>query len=207
MSATDSSLQLASSAPVRPRGTRLASTIARIACGALSVLAVTVAAGATYEAIAGAGDASAYRPTGRLVDVGGYDLHLDCRGRGAPAVVMDAGLGGSSLDWALVQPDLARTTQVCTYDRAGMGWSDPGPQPRSPAHLAEELNVLLHNAGVPGPYVLVGHSLAGKTIRMFASAHPDDEAGMVLGDARSEVIDATAEGNAFDSDLEAIAAQ
>jgi len=105
-------------------------------------------------------------------------------------VVMDAGLGGSSLDWNLVQEEAASTTRVCSYDRAGMGWSDVSPLPRNPGQIAEELHTLLINAGVPGPYVLVGHSLAGKNIRMFASAHPDDVAGMVLVDARSEHVDA-----------------
>jgi pimeloyl-ACP methyl ester carboxylesterase len=156
--------------------------------------------------IAGTGDAAAYSPAGRLVDVGGYKLHLDCRGQGSPTVVMDAGLGGSSLDWILVQPELARTTQVCTYDRAGMGWSDPGPRPRSPANLAEELHALLQNGGVPGPYVLVGHSLAGKNIRMFAAAHPHEVVGMVLVDARSELVEANSDMSVFTVAIDAQAA-
>ena len=148
----------------------------------------------------GSGDPTTYPPAGRLVDVGGYRLHLDCRGEGSPTVVMDAGLGGASLDWSLVQPQIATTTRVCTYDRAGMGWSEPGPLPRTPGQIAGELRMLLTNAGVPGPYVLVGHSLAGKNIRMFASGYPDDVAGMVLVDARSELVDRLtpkAEADAF----------
>ena len=184
----------------RKRGSRALRTLIRAAGGTLTALAVVAALGATYETIAGSGDLTTYPPAGRLVDIGGYRMHLDCRGEGSPTVVMDAGLGGSSLDWSLVQPQLATTTQVCTYDRAGMGWSDPSPLPRTPGHIADELHTLLANAGVHGPFVLVGHSLAGKNIRMFASAHPDDVAGMVLVDARSEYVDALitkAEADAF----------
>ena len=179
---------------------RVLRTLVRAAGGTVAAIAVVAALGATYETIAGSQDLSSYPPAGRLVDVGGYRMHLDCRGEGSPTVVMDAGLGGSSLDWSLVQPRLATTTQVCTYDRAGMGWSDPGPLPRTPGHLADELHTLLTNAVVPGPYVLVGHSLAGKNIRMFASAYPDDVVGMVLVDARSELVDRLtpkAEADAF----------
>jgi pimeloyl-ACP methyl ester carboxylesterase len=95
-----------------------------------------------------------------------------------------------SLDWSLVQPALGQTTQVCVYDRAGMGWSDPGPQPRTPRQIARELHTLLHNAGIPGPYVLAGHSVGGKNVRMFALQYPDEVAGMVLVDARNESVDA-----------------
>ncbi|MBN9316620.1 MAG: alpha/beta hydrolase [Devosia sp.] len=175
-------------------------TLIRAAGTSLAMVAAVAAFGATYEIVAGSTDQSTYPPAGRLVDVGGYRMHLDCRGEGSPTVVMDAGLGGSSLDWSLVQADVALTTRVCSYDRAGMGWSDASPQPRTPGHIAEELHSLLRMAGVPGPYVLVGHSLAGKNIRMLASAHPDEVAGMVLVDARSEHVDALtprAEADAF----------
>jgi pimeloyl-ACP methyl ester carboxylesterase len=191
--------------PARRRGARL-QKVARSAGVALCVLGMVVGTGAAYEQMASTGDAAAYPPSGRLVDVGGYELHLDCRGEGSPTVVMDAGLGGSSLDWILVQPDLSRTERVCTYDRAGMGWSEPGPQPRSPANLAAELHMLLEKGGIPGPYVLVGHSLAGKNIRMFAAAHPQDVAGMVLVDARSEVVEASSDPTAFAAALDAQAA-
>lgn len=155
--------------------------------GTLAVLALV---GAIYEAIAAAGDARRYPAPGQLVDVGGYRLHIHCVGTGSPTVVLDAGLSGSSLDWNLVQPELGRTTRVCTYDRAGMGWSDPGPQPRTPSRIADELHTLLSKAGIAGPYVLVGHSLAGKNVRLFAQRHPDEVAGMVLIDARGEYVDA-----------------
>ena len=155
---------------------------------AIAGLAALVASGALYEAIASLSD-SGSAVSGQLIDVGGHRLYLDCEGAGSPAIVMDAGLGGSSLDWLLVQPELARSTTVCTYDRAGMGLSDPGPKPRSPGRNADELHRLLEAGGVEGPYVLVGHSLAGKNLRMFAAAHPEEVAGLVLVDARSERID------------------
>lgn len=184
-----------------------AALTARIACSALGLLGILAATGAAYEQVAAAGDATAYPAPGRLVDVGGYRLHLDCRGEGSPTIVMDAGLGKSSLDWTLIQPQLAHTTKVCTYDRAGMGWSDPGPAPRTPSRIASELHVLLHNAGVAGPYLLVGHSLAGKNMRLFANDYPAEIAGMVLIDARSEVVEANADQPAFAAALEAQATQ
>ena len=156
----------------------------------VGLIAVLALAGASYEAIAAAGDARRYPAPGQLVDIGGFRLHIQCVGTGSPTVVLDAGLSGSSLDWSLVQPELGRTTRVCAYDRAGMGWSDPGPQPRSPRQIADELHTLLTNAGITGPYVLVGHSLAGKNVRLFALSHPEQVAGMVLVDARSEYVDA-----------------
>jgi pimeloyl-ACP methyl ester carboxylesterase len=155
--------------------------------GTLAVLALV---GAGYEAVAASGDAHRYPMPGLLVDIGGYRLHLHCVGAGSPTIVLDAGLGGSSLDWNLVQPELGRITRVCAYDRAGMGWSDTGPQPRTPSQLADELHTLLTNAGLAGPYVLVGHSLAGKNMRLFAQRHPDEVVGMVLIDARGEYVDA-----------------
>jgi len=108
---------------------------------------------------------------------------------GSPTVVMDAGLGGASLDWSLVQPALQATTRVCVYDRAGMGYSEPVLGPRTPSRLATELHALLATAGESGPYIMVGHSLAGKNVRLFAATFPNETWGMVLVDARSEMID------------------
>src|SRR5688500_18438562 len=164
------------------RGRRVLRGFGRGITVILALIVGLAAAGASYEAIAAGGDAKAYPPPGRLVDVGGYRLHIQCVGAGSPTVVLDAGLGGSSLDWNLVQPELGRSTRVCAYDRAGMGWSDPSPQPRTPRQIADELHTLLTNAGIAEPYVLVGHSLAGKNVRLFRIAHPDQVAGMVLVD-------------------------
>ena len=125
-------------------------------------------------------------PVGQLVDVGGYRLHLDCRGEGSPAVVLEAGQGDFGLTWALVQPQIAEFARVCAYDRAGLGWSDPSPRPRTVEVMVDELRTLLLKAGVPGPYVLVGHSFGALIVRLFAHEHPADVAGMVLVDPAHE---------------------
>ena len=125
-------------------------------------------------------------PPGDFVQVGDHRLHLYCAGEGSPAVVFDSGLGSSSLDWARVQPDVARLTRACVYDRAGYGWSDPGPNPRDSATIARELQELLGHGRVAPPYVLVGHSFGGFNVRLFASEHPDETAALVLIDSSHE---------------------
>jgi len=125
-------------------------------------------------------------PPGDFVQVGDHRLHLYCLGEGSPAVVFDSGLGSSSLDWARVQPEVARLTRACVYDRAGYGWSDPGPNPRDSATIARELQELLGHGGVAPPYVLVGHSFGGFNVRLFASEHPDETAALVLIDSSHE---------------------
>jgi len=113
------------------------------------------------------------------VSIGTHRLHIRCDGNGAPPVVFDAALGGSSLSWSLVQPAVARFTRACSYDRAGFGWSDAGPLPRTAGDIADELHQLLR-AAVPPPYVLVGHSYGGLVMRLYASRHRNDVAGLVL---------------------------
>ncbi len=120
---------------------------------------------------------------GRLVDIGGYRLHLHCVGEGSPTVIMDTGLGGTSLEWVGVQRRLARQVTACTFDRAGYGWSDPGPGRRTSSRTADELYLLLRNAGVDGPYVLVAHSFGGYNMQLFATRYPYLAAGLVLVDA------------------------
>jgi pimeloyl-ACP methyl ester carboxylesterase len=178
-----------SSPQLRRRRNRLVFWTVRILLGLLALIVLLALGGATYEAIMAARDGKRYPPPGQLVDVGGYRLHLHCIGQGSPTVVLDAGLGAFSLDWGAVQPEIATSTRVCTYDGAGLGWSDPGPTPRSPQQFASELHALLTKGGVEGPYVLVAHSISGKTARLFASQHPDEVAGMVLVDARHEHVD------------------
>jgi pimeloyl-ACP methyl ester carboxylesterase len=136
--------------------------------------------GAGYQAVATRADARSYPPPGQLVDVGGYQLHIYCMGEGNPTVILDALFPGTVSNWVWVQPEVAKTTRVCAYDRAGLGWSDSGPAPRDAQHHARELHTLLTNAGISGPYVLVGHSLGGLSVRMFADQYPNDVAGMVL---------------------------
>jgi pimeloyl-ACP methyl ester carboxylesterase len=119
---------------------------------------------------------------GRLIDVGGFRLHLHESGDGEPSVILESALGGSSISWALVQPAVAQDTRVYSYDRAGFGWSDPGPLPRTAGRVASELHVLLDRAGVPPPFVLVGHSYGGLVIQIYAARWPRQVAGLVLVD-------------------------
>ena len=181
---------MTSPTPSQPRRThRILRWTVRVVVGLVAVIVLLVAVGASYEAIMAAGDDTRYPAPGQRVDVGGYRLHVHCVGEGSPTVVLDAGLGGFSLDWSLVQPELAATTRVCAYDRAGYGWSDPSPHARTPSQIADELHTLLVNAGIQGPYVLVGHSAAGKDVRLFADRYPQVVVGMVLIDARHESVD------------------
>jgi pimeloyl-ACP methyl ester carboxylesterase len=121
--------------------------------------------------------------TGRMIDVGGHQLYIECAGSGGPAVILQAGLGASSSSWAGIEPAIAATSTVCTYDRAGHGRSDEAGSQDGIA-LATDLHTLLERAGVPGPYVLVGHSSGGPYVRVFAAQYPDEVAGMVLLDAQ-----------------------
>ena len=121
-------------------------------------------------------------PPGRLIDLGTHRLHIHCTGTGTPAVVFDAALGGSSISWRLVQSAVSDVTTACTYDRAGFGWSEAGPRPRTATRIADELGRLLRLAAVPPPYVLVGHSFGGLTMRLFAERNPALVAGFVFVD-------------------------
>ena len=113
-------------------------------------------------------------------------LHLDCEGQGAPTVVLEAGLGGSSLEWREIQQSLSALTRVCSYDRAGYGWSDPAYNPRTALNAAKDLEKLLGYGSVRAPYLMVGHSFGGLTARMFATRNPNRMAGLVLVDSTHE---------------------
>jgi len=123
---------------------------------------------------------------GRLVDIGGRKLHMNCAGSGAPTVMIEAGASAFALDWALVQPAVARTQRVCSYDRAGSGWSDPRPDVETPARVVADLHALLVASGERGPFVLVGHSFGGVYVRLYQLEHPDDVLGLVLVDPSTE---------------------
>jgi pimeloyl-ACP methyl ester carboxylesterase len=122
------------------------------------------------------------RPPGRLVDAGGFRLHVHAMGEGAPVVVFDAALAGSSISWTFVQPAVAQFARACAYDRAGFGWSEGGPMPRTAGRIAGELRQVLERAGEPPPYLLVGHSFGGFVMRVFAATYRADTAGLVLVD-------------------------
>lgn len=164
------------------RRRRFGRWLRNLAIGMLLLLAL----GALYEPWAQARDAKAYPASGQLIDVGGYRLHLSCSGQGSPTVILENGSMGVSSTWALVQPEVAAFSRVCVYDRAGYAWSDPAPTPRTGARVVADLDALLQKAGVPGPYVLVGHSLGGMYSRLYAGTHPDRVVGLVLVDSRPE---------------------
>jgi pimeloyl-ACP methyl ester carboxylesterase len=147
------------------------------------LLAAAVSASASMSVFAAQ---PAPPPPGRMVDLGGHSLHVLCTGSGAPTVVVENGLGDFSFDWALVQGPVSKFARICTYDRAGYAWSDPGPMPRSFAQLNLELRDALSRLGEKGPYVLVGHSFGGPVVRQFALSYPKDTAAVVLVDSASE---------------------
>ncbi|UDL95642.1 alpha/beta fold hydrolase [Lichenihabitans sp. PAMC28606] len=133
-----------------------------------------------WRAAARAGDDM---PPGQLVSVGDAMLHVSCVGAGTPAVVFEAGLGGNSFDWTFVQARLAATHRACTYDRPGAGWSSRTAQPRDAATMAEELHGAMQKAGVPTPFILVGHSFGGLLSQNYLARFPADVAGLVLVDS------------------------
>ena len=129
--------------------------------GAVVLVLGLILAGTIYESVSEAADIRAYPPPGQMVDVGGYRLHINCTGTGSPTVVIDAGWGDWSLPWGWVQGEVAKTTQVCTYDRAGMGYSEAGPLPRNAGQFAKELHILLQRANIARP-LCAGRPLAGR---------------------------------------------
>src|ERR671913_410302 len=147
---------------------------------ALLILAVL---GAIYQSIATERAERAYPPPGEMVDVGGYSLHINCVGQGSPTVVLDAGSGGFSAQWVRVQREVSDTTRVCAYDRAGMGWSEMGPEPRDARQVSRELHTLLTKSCIrQGPYVVVGHSFGGLYMQTYADRYPEEVAGVALVD-------------------------
>jgi pimeloyl-ACP methyl ester carboxylesterase len=161
------------------------------------ILALTII-GAIYQVIATQIDQRTYSPPGEMVDVGTHSLHINCLGEGSPTVILEAANLGMSAHWVRVQQQLAQTTRVCAYDRAGMGWSQSGPEPRDARQISSELHALLKGAGTEGPYVLVGHSYGGLYARMYAARYSDETAGLVLVDSsHPEQFTRTQEGRAM----------
>lgn len=154
----------------------------RVALSAAIVVFLAAGASTVFNALAIHHYRAVYPPQGRLYIVDGYKMHLYCTGEGSPTIVLDAGLGNDSLIWANVQPTLSKTTRVCSYDRAGFGWSDLQPNPRDAQRITDQLHTLLTQAGIKGPIVLMGHSIAGLYIRDYAARYPQNLSGLVFVD-------------------------
>jgi pimeloyl-ACP methyl ester carboxylesterase len=149
------------------------------------ILIVILLAGATYQGVATVLERRKYPHPGMLIDVGGHQLHIYCTGEtrpGTATVILEAPEGGMSAEWGWVQSELSKSRRVCSYDRAGLGWSEAGDRPYDPGRVPEELHQLLRNAGVAVPYVMVGQSLGAAFARLYASRYPDDVLGLVLID-------------------------
>ena len=154
--------------------------------GLLIFLASLMLVGGIYQATASANDSKKFSPPGKIYNIGDYRLHLYCTGKGSPTVILEAGAGLPALSWYLVQKEVEGFARVCSYDRAGYGWSDPASGPLSPAQVAADLHKLLETADVSGPYILVGHSAGGLYVRAYASRYPSEVEGLVLVDAVRE---------------------
>jgi pimeloyl-ACP methyl ester carboxylesterase len=154
----------------------------RLALGLLALVIAWLLLATGYGRYAAARDRTRYPPAGVLVQLDGRQLHVVCTGQGAPTVVLESALGGPTVLWEQIQPAVARTTRVCSYDRDGIGWSSESGKPRTAARYAEELHRALAAAGERGPYVVVGHSIGGMLALNFARAFPADVAGLVLLD-------------------------
>jgi pimeloyl-ACP methyl ester carboxylesterase len=162
-----------------PSRSRLA-IAARILFVFLVILAL---AGFLYENVSEARDRRFNSMPGQRIDVGGFKMHIHCTGQGTPTVILESGLGDTYVAWRKVQPQIAKFAHVCSYDRAGLGFSDSSSQPRTSKVMAEELHALLAAANIAPPYVLAGHSMGGFNVRLFASLYRNEVSGMVLVDS------------------------
>jgi pimeloyl-ACP methyl ester carboxylesterase len=153
---------------------------------ALSLIAAFAIAGYVYQTIGTYQDKKNYPAPGELVDVDGHKMHMTQAGEGSPSVILDAGTGSFSLMWFSVTDEIAKFSHVCAYDRAGQGWSEESPLPRTAVNMIHELHTLLETTAVPKPYIMVGHSLGGGVAQLYANLYPDDVFGLVLVDAGHE---------------------
>ncbi|MBV9081679.1 MAG: alpha/beta hydrolase [Acidobacteriaceae bacterium] len=172
------------------RAARAWAIISKTALVIAIFLMLLASAGALYQRLGTWRDARRFHQQGKYVQAGHLKLNLDCTGKRdsprSPVVVLDSGLGVPALGWILVQPEVAKFARVCSYDRAGYGWSDPGLEPRTSVRIAKELKSLLDKAGEHAPYVMVGHSFGGFNVRIFTSLFPADVAGLVLVEGSHE---------------------
>ena len=162
--------------------TALSFRLRRTTRAVVALLAFLVLAGATYQGVATALERHRYQRPGGLVDAGGHQLHLPCTGQGSPVGILEAAAGSMSPAWAWVQPEVARTTRVCSYDRAGLGWSEAGDGVYIPSRVPEELRVLLDRANEINHIVLVGHEAGALFARIYAARFPENTAALVLVD-------------------------
>ncbi len=160
--------------------------LCRVALSIVGLSILLAIAGAAYQTVETRADAARSPESGRLVDSGGHRLNINCTGTGSPTVILEAGLGDLASEWKRVQPEIATFAHVCSYDRAGYGSSDAGPLPRTSAQIAEELHTLLRNAEVAPPFILVGHSFGGYSVRVYNGKYPTEVVGIVLVDATQE---------------------
>ncbi|NQX49256.1 alpha/beta hydrolase [Paenibacillus tritici] len=167
-------------------GPKLRSRLLKLLLVLVTLAGLITGSGFLYEAIASTSAAKDYPAPGKLVDAGGYKLHIRQQGAGAPTIIMEAGSGETSLSWRDIPEQLAEAATVVTYDRAGYAWSEQADTERSGAHIVRELHTALQNADLPGPYLLVGHSLGGMYARLFTQTYPEEVTGLVLIDARPE---------------------
>lgn len=150
--------------------------------GLLLLFVLLAVVGAIWQRSAAASDALAFPPAGEMIDMGDHAMHLHCIGEGSPTVVLDTIADGISSYWTYIQPEIAQTTRVCSYDRSGLGWSELGTGGGDGITAAHELRALLQSAGEEGPYLLAGHSYGANVVRLFWSLYPEEVAGMVLID-------------------------
>jgi len=178
----------------KPAGSDRSRTARKMVIGLVLGVLALLTVGLVFELVAAATSARRYPPPGELYVVDGVSLHLHCLGEGSPTVVLESGAGSSSLVWAWVQPEVAGETRVCSYDRAGYGWSGAARREFHADRVVEDLRSLLSAAAEAGPFVLVGHSLGGHYNRLFTQVYPDDVLGVVLVDARHPALAERIEG-------------
>jgi pimeloyl-ACP methyl ester carboxylesterase len=169
-----------------PSGARILRWLRRGALAVVGLAILLACVGAAYQVIGTWRDARRFPQRGRTVQAGSIKMNIDCTGSGAPTVILEQGGGMPSLGWMKIQPQIARFTRVCSYDRAGYGWSEPGPMPRTIPRMAKELKALLDASGEKGPYVMGSVSLGGPIVRVYTGLYPDDVVGVILVDASHE---------------------
>lgn len=163
--------------------------VERIGLSLIILVTVLIAGSSLFNTIAQHLFWARNPPPGQILRVNSHKMHISCTGQGQPTIILDAGLGSDSFHWGEIQPGLSRITRVCSYDRAGFGWSDALPAPRDADHIANELHQLLLQAGITGPLVLMGHSIAGMYIRDYATHYPSALAGLVFVDSSTPLQD------------------